>query len=44
MNAISPALIGPGYMWTRQNELHAESGSPYFASNAEDVAKAKISG
>lgn len=31
-------------MWTRQNELHAESGSPYFASNAEDVANAKISG
>jgi hypothetical protein len=31
-------------MWTRQNELHAESGSPYFASNAEDVAKAKIAG
>lgn len=44
VNAISPALIGPGFMWTRQNELHAASGSPYFASNAEDVAKAKIGG
>lgn len=44
VNAISPALIGPGFMWTRQNELHAESGSPYFASNPEDVAKAKIGG
>ena len=44
MNAISPALIGPGFMWTRQNELHAASGSPYFSSNAEDVAKAKIAG
>lgn len=30
VNAVSPALIGPGYMWTRQNELHAQSGSPYF--------------
>ena len=44
VNAISPALISPGFMWTRQNELHAESGSPYFASNPEDVAKAKIGG
>ncbi|KAL7485439.1 hypothetical protein ACHAW6_011036 [Cyclotella cf. meneghiniana] len=44
VNAISPALIGPGYMWTRQNELHAASGSPYFASDAEEVAKAKIGG
>eukprot|EP00970_Alexandrium_tamarense_P017880 scaffold12188_cov342-Alexandrium_tamarense.AAC.1 len=42
VNAISPALIGPGFMWTRQNELHAESGSPYFASDPEEVAKAKI--
>lgn len=44
VNAISPALIGPGFMWTRQNELHAASGSPYFASNADDVAKGKIAG
>ena len=22
VNSVSPALIGPGYMWTRQNELH----------------------
>lgn len=44
VNAISPALIGPGFMWTRQNELHAESGSPYFASDPEEVAKAKIGG
>lgn len=44
VNAISPALIGPGYMWDRQNELHAQSGSPYFASDPEQVAKGKISG
>ncbi|KAI2494294.1 hypothetical protein MHU86_20228 [Fragilaria crotonensis] len=42
VNAVSPALIGPGYMWTRQNELHAASGSPYFASNPEVVATGKI--
>lgn len=44
VNAISPALIGPGYMWDRQNELHAASGSPYFARDAEAVARAKVSG
>lgn len=44
VNAVSPALIGPGFMWTRQNELHASSGSPYFASDPEQVAKAKIGG
>jgi len=42
VNAVSPALIGPGYMWTRQNELHASCGSPYFSSNPEAVAEAKI--
>lgn len=42
VNAVSPALIGPGYMWTRQNELHAASGSPYFASDPEKVAQGKI--
>jgi NAD(P)-dependent dehydrogenase (short-subunit alcohol dehydrogenase family) len=44
VNAISPALIGPGFMWDRQNELHAKSGSPYFASDPEEVAKGKING
>lgn len=44
VNAVSPALIGPGVMWTRQNELHATSGSPYFASDPEQVATAKIGG
>lgn len=43
VNAVSPALIGPGFMWTRQNELHAKSGSPYFASDPEIVAQNKIS-
>lgn len=42
VNAVSPALIGPGYMWDRQNELHASSGSPYFATDPETVAKNKV--
>jgi len=42
VNAVSPALIGPGTMWTRQNELHAASGSPYFDADPEKVAAAKI--
>lgn len=44
VNAISPALIGPedGYMWNRQNELHASSGSPYFSNDPKLVAEGKI--
>jgi len=42
VNAISPALIGPGFMWDRQNQLHATSGSPYFATCPETVAQNKI--
>ena len=42
VNAVSPALIGPGFMWNRQNELHAASGSPYFAKDPDEVAKAKV--
>lgn len=43
VNSISPALIGPGFMWDRQNELHATSGSPYFATDPDVVAQSKIS-
>mmetsp|Transcript_14383 Transcript_14383/g.17100 ORF Transcript_14383/g.17100 Transcript_14383/m.17100 type:complete len:302 (+) Transcript_14383:21-926(+) len=44
VNTILPALIGPsnGYMWARQNELHAKSNSPYFNHNKDIVAKNKI--
>jgi NAD(P)-dependent dehydrogenase (short-subunit alcohol dehydrogenase family) len=42
VNSISPALIGPGKLWDRQNELHAISGSPYFDSNPETVAQNKL--
>jgi NAD(P)-dependent dehydrogenase (short-subunit alcohol dehydrogenase family) len=41
-NAISPALIGPGTLWDRQNTLHAQVGPPYFAATAELVGQAKI--
>lgn len=44
VNAVSPALIGPGFMWDRQNELHAKSGSPYFAKDPDTVAKDKVKG
>jgi len=44
VNAISPALIGPGFMWDRQNQLHAQTGSPYFANTQDAVAKNKIGG
>jgi NAD(P)-dependent dehydrogenase (short-subunit alcohol dehydrogenase family) len=44
VNAVSPALIGPGFMWDRQNELHAQSGSPYFSTDPEEVAKNKVNG
>lgn len=44
VNAISPALIGPGFMWDRQNELQAKTGSPYYSSDPETVAKNKVNG
>ena len=46
VNSISPALIGPsdGFMWKRQNELHASSGSPYFDRDPDVVGKKKIAG
>lgn len=44
VNCVSPALIGPGFMWDRQNEMHAQSGSPYFATDPEVVAQNKING
>jgi NAD(P)-dependent dehydrogenase (short-subunit alcohol dehydrogenase family) len=42
VNALSPALIGPGHLWDRQNTLHAELGPPYFAPTPEQVAQNKI--
>ena len=44
VNALSPALIGPGPLWERQNELHAAVGPPYFADTPAAVAQAKLAG
>jgi NAD(P)-dependent dehydrogenase (short-subunit alcohol dehydrogenase family) len=42
VNAISPAFMGPGYMWDRQVQLQAEAGSQYFSSDPKEVAKQMI--
>lgn len=42
VNAISPAFIGPGAMWTRQVELQAEVPSQYYPDDAPAVAEAMI--
>lgn len=42
VNAISPAFMGPGFMWTRQVELQAKVGSQYFDSDPEKVAAQMI--
>lgn len=38
VNAISPAFMGPGYMWDRQVKLQAEVGSQYFSTDPEQAA------
>ena len=42
VNAISPAFMGPGYMWERQVRLQAEAGSQYFSTDPEAVAEQMI--
>lgn len=42
VNALSPALIGPGYMWTRQTELQAAVGSQYFDRDPQVVEQQMI--
>mmetsp|Transcript_21033 Transcript_21033/g.43872 ORF Transcript_21033/g.43872 Transcript_21033/m.43872 type:complete len:278 (-) Transcript_21033:13-846(-) len=42
VNAVSPALIGPGYMWDRQNEMHAKCESPYFKDDKDEVGRDKV--
>lgn len=43
VNAISPAFMGPGYMWDRQVQLQAETGTQYFVSDPAVVAEQMIS-
>lgn len=38
VNAISPAFIGPGFMWDRQVQLQAEANSQYFSTDPREVA------
>jgi 2-dehydro-3-deoxy-L-rhamnonate dehydrogenase (NAD+) len=42
VNAISPALIGPGFMWTRQTELQAATQSQYFDADPKAVEQQMI--
>lgn len=42
VNAVSPALIGPGFLWERQNKLHAKAGAPFYDPDPEVVAQNKI--
>ncbi|PSN15217.1 oxidoreductase [filamentous cyanobacterium CCT1] len=42
VNALSPSLIGPGFMWTRQTELQAGVGSQYFDSDPKVVEQQMI--
>ncbi len=42
VNAVSPAFIGPGAMWTRQAELQAAAGSQYYGTDAGEVAEQMI--
>lgn len=42
VNAVSPSLIGPGYMWTRQTELQAAADSQYFDRDPKVVERQMI--
>ncbi len=42
VNSISPAFMGPGFMWDRQVELQAKANTQYFSTNPEEVAKQMI--
>lgn len=42
INALSPSLIGPGMMWTRQTQLQAAVGSQYFNADPKVVEQQMI--
>lgn len=42
VNSLSPSLIGPGFMWTRQTELQAAVGSQYFDVDPKVVEQQMI--
>ncbi|CAN5140460.1 SDR family oxidoreductase [soil metagenome] len=43
VNAVSPAFIGPGTMWTRQVEAQARADSQYYGTEPDEVAEQMIS-
>ncbi len=43
VNAVSPAFIGPGAMWSRQIELQAAAGSRHYATDPAKVADQMVS-
>jgi NAD(P)-dependent dehydrogenase (short-subunit alcohol dehydrogenase family) len=43
VNAVSPAFIGPGRMWDNQVKAQAAAESPYYADDADEVARQMIS-
>lgn len=42
VNAVSPAFIGPGFMWQRQVDLQAQADSQYFDSDPAVAAQQMI--
>lgn len=42
VNALSPSLIGPGFMWTRQTQLQAAVRSQYFDADPKVVERQMI--
>ena len=42
VNSISPAFIGPGFMWSRQIELQAKANSVYYDSDPNIVKNQMI--
>ncbi|MCF7952844.1 MAG: SDR family oxidoreductase [Spirochaetales bacterium] len=42
VNSISPAFMGPGFMWDRQVELQSKADSQYFSSDPKIVEKEMI--
>lgn len=42
VNSVSPAFIGPGFMWTRQTELQADAGSIYYDPDPKVVERQMI--
>lgn len=42
VNAVSPAFIGPGRMWTNQVESQAKAASQYYSTDPDEVARQMI--